>query len=236
MWKYLFFAMSALLNSVLVGCTASESDIQTAIAQTEEAKPTETQVPSTATPVLTDTPAPTETPRPTDTPVPTETPTPVPLGEIDLLNLITGEIGLPSYLEYPTSGSTSRLLTGVIYLPGASRASNIASFQLRRAGTPDNVGGVNVLWFERPADASRLYADASGKLQSELGRFGRSVQYTDLGQNSLAVSEVNQFHVVFRRCDTVAHLWAVRAHVNESDILQYAVSLDELIQEMICDR
>ncbi len=52
---------------------SQESLIQTAIAQTEAARPTET-VTDTLEPTLTDTPAPTDTLIPTDTPDPTETP------------------------------------------------------------------------------------------------------------------------------------------------------------------
>lgn len=52
----------------------SEADIQTAIAQTAEAMPTNTVVP-------TDTPEPTKTPRPTNTPGPTSTPRPTSTSE-----------------------------------------------------------------------------------------------------------------------------------------------------------
>lgn len=74
---------------LLASCTTSpsESDIQTAIAQTQNAVPTHadtslpTNTPSLAptnTPGPTNTPEPTNTPKPTNTPRPTDTPTPIP--------------------------------------------------------------------------------------------------------------------------------------------------------------
>jgi hypothetical protein len=88
--RLLFLAL--LIATLLLGCSPSESDIKTAIAQTEAAKPT-----NTYTPAPTDTPEPTSTlePTSTDTPVPTPTPEPSPT-----------PIVLPDVLEQTFSGVT----------------------------------------------------------------------------------------------------------------------------------
>lgn len=52
-----------LFISILSACAPSETAIQTALAQTQSAKPTETELP-TSTPALTETSAPTDTSRP----------------------------------------------------------------------------------------------------------------------------------------------------------------------------
>lgn len=73
-----------MLVLVLVACssgTPSAGDIQTAIANTQAAQPTETPLPpssNTPLPTQTNTPVPTNTPRPTNTPLPTVTPTKTP--------------------------------------------------------------------------------------------------------------------------------------------------------------
>jgi len=82
--KAFFFVMAILL---LISCAPSESAIQTPVAQTIEAIPTQTAYPTytqqptltaivvTATPPpYTSTPLPTKTPAPTNTPEPTENP------------------------------------------------------------------------------------------------------------------------------------------------------------------
>lgn len=70
MKRILVFLTVALI--ILVSCSPSETAIQTAIAQTEAAKPTDTKAPvDTATPV----PTATETQLPTSTPTITRTPT-----------------------------------------------------------------------------------------------------------------------------------------------------------------
>ena len=77
MKKYFGFILIIVFGEILSACTTSESAIQTAIAQTEAAKPTETETPKpTNTPTLTFTPEPTITPTNTQTPSPTFTETP----------------------------------------------------------------------------------------------------------------------------------------------------------------
>jgi hypothetical protein len=77
-WRWImkrYIWVVILMTSLLIACTPSEGAIQTALKETEAAKPT-----GTFTPVMTDTPVPTDTTVPTDTPKPTNTPTnsPVP--------------------------------------------------------------------------------------------------------------------------------------------------------------
>ena len=69
MKKYFGFILLIVFGVILSACGASESAIQTAIAQTETAKSTETPEP-TNTPTNTHTPSPTFTFTPTDTPEP----------------------------------------------------------------------------------------------------------------------------------------------------------------------
>ena len=82
--------LTLLIATLLLGYSPSESDIKTAIAQTEAAKPT-----NTFTPAPTETPEPSPTPEPTntDTPIPTPTPEPSPT-----------PIVLPDILEQTFSG------------------------------------------------------------------------------------------------------------------------------------
>jgi hypothetical protein len=89
--RRLFF-FTLLISTLLLGCSPSESDVITAIAQTEAAKPA-----NTFTPAPTDTPEPSPTPEPTstDTPIPTPTPEPSPT-----------PIVLPDVLEQTFSGVT----------------------------------------------------------------------------------------------------------------------------------
>jgi len=64
-----------------VSCSPSEDSINTAIAQTQAANPTETPAPTDTldpTQTYTSTSLPTDTPTPSDTPSPTLTPTPTP--------------------------------------------------------------------------------------------------------------------------------------------------------------
>jgi hypothetical protein len=75
----MYSALSVLFCMLfIVSCTPSEQVIQTAIAQTELARPTDTYLPPTETvipsPTITFTPTVTETPTPTSTSTPTPTP------------------------------------------------------------------------------------------------------------------------------------------------------------------
>ena len=86
------FLVGILFVFLLTGCGASEDTIQTAIAETEAARPTEIYTPEptstfTVTPTLTDTPTvtPSETPTPSDTP--TETPTFTPTPDIRIISV-----------------------------------------------------------------------------------------------------------------------------------------------------
>ncbi len=68
-----------LITGILLACgltDPSESDVQTAIAMTAAAEPTDVPVMASNTPTPTETPSPTDTPEPTETPLPTETPMP----------------------------------------------------------------------------------------------------------------------------------------------------------------
>ena len=79
MKKIFLFTLSLFLLSA---CGTSEGDIQTAIAETKTAAPTDTPtITPTAIPSETPTPIPTSTPQPTNTPWPTAT-----LGTKDLLD------------------------------------------------------------------------------------------------------------------------------------------------------
>ena len=96
MKKIIVISLMALL---LVGCGTSEDAVQTAIAETEAAKPTltYTAVPTdtpepTFTPLPTDTPQPTETDIPTETTVPTEEYTPTPLPPMEDVILTSKEL------------------------------------------------------------------------------------------------------------------------------------------------
>lgn len=77
--KKLVFVL--LLSLILISCSPSEAQIQQAIQQTQEAKPTETEIPNTSTVTLSPTPEATNTPtitktlKPTNTSRPTSTPT-----------------------------------------------------------------------------------------------------------------------------------------------------------------
>jgi len=88
--KMVFLAL--LIAMLLLGCNPSETDIQTAIAQTEAAKPTHTLTPE---PTNTPEPSPTLEPTSTDTPDPTPTPEPSPT-----------PITLPEVVEQTFSGVT----------------------------------------------------------------------------------------------------------------------------------
>ena len=84
----IFLILFAVVFSACSSGEPSESDIQTAIAQTAEAIPTETDVPEpTATTKRVKLPTPTNTPIPTNTPMPTEEPWPV-LSEDELKKTI----------------------------------------------------------------------------------------------------------------------------------------------------
>jgi len=82
MKKYFRFILVIVFGVILSSCSTSESAIQTAIAQTEAAKPTEPPKPTeTETPEPTNTPTSTQTPSPTSTLTPTDTPEPLSIEE-----------------------------------------------------------------------------------------------------------------------------------------------------------
>lgn len=64
-----------MILSLLAGCAPSEGAIQTAIAETQLAGPTATEILPTQTPAPSKTPVPTQTLKPTSTKAPTRTPT-----------------------------------------------------------------------------------------------------------------------------------------------------------------
>lgn len=79
--KTFVFLCLIVIPIIIVSCSPSESSINTAIAQTQAANPTNTPEPTdTQVPTFTLTPTalPTDTPTPSDTPSPTPTQTPTP--------------------------------------------------------------------------------------------------------------------------------------------------------------
>jgi hypothetical protein len=148
--KYL--VLSALFCMLfIVSCTPSEQVIQTAIAQTELAKPTDAYLPPTETvipsPTVTFTPTVTETPTPTPTSTPTVTPTPdLRIVDTDPQKLLCkdGDFPKEGYYYLPEGGmnitTNGEVLSGILgwgveegrgYLVNTGRVTSWLAVRLR---------------------------------------------------------------------------------------------------------
>jgi hypothetical protein len=206
---------------------SNEQVIQTAIALTQEALPTETPIPPTETSVpQTETPNPTETPYPTETPVP-PTETPIPLSAIDLEPIILQSGDLPE-----------QLLPDFVYRDFNERGIQSVdipdpdNFIVQRFHNQErnNTGGGAYLYIYNDIElANRSYRRMLPHISSPLDML---VTHPEVGEQSQMVQYSPTYSLIFTRCNAFIHILMVG--VREFDIVSYAQNLDARLQDTIC--
>jgi hypothetical protein len=138
-----FVIMFGVLALVLAGCGPSkEEKIQTAIAQTETARPTAT---ITLTPTGTNTPTETSTP----TPEHTLTPTLIPLSQLSLKYLFNDTTYMPTGYSY---GQISHSVPGHDDFP-----PGVNEIDVRFAKNNEISGGTSIILYDNPEDANKAF-------------------------------------------------------------------------------
>lgn len=232
----------AFLAMAFVACNPSENVVQTAIAQTEEAKPAETDTPRPTatmkrielpTPESTDTPEPTDMPEPTSTALPPVvlSPTAIPRQAIDITSLLVEPGDLPRNLT-PTVYSTSELITQSRGLGSISLGVNFTNLEFHDEDSGFSGGGVLVFVYDSDSESASAYHKASRQIeenQNLLGLFGFE---PPVGERSYGAFNSPQRHLTFERCNSVVYIWMKTA--TESQISAYAQKLDGRLSNALC--
>jgi hypothetical protein len=223
MYRYRFFLIMVLALT-LFSCSSSpdENAIQTAIAQTALAKPT-----STFSPI--NTPLPTQstttTTQPTEIIQPSPTATRIPLNEIDLKQILVPSAEMPNgYIGSKTQDT----------LPNLDVPKPLSLIWQQLETEKDIVGGIRIYLYESKFDVQKAYETET---ESFL-RIDPDSSIADVGDMAAMVS----FHAMggtdttndlaFIRCMAVVSIRMINAP--RDVIIQYAQSIDQRIQNIIC--
>jgi hypothetical protein len=205
-----------------------DSAIETAIARTAEAIPTEMPIPATWTsePSPTDAPNPTETPQPTSTTEasPTPVPSPVPLSGIDLRPIILSDDDLPEHLQedfFVEGLDAQNVLLG--RLPGGEQIVTQKFYNNER----NSGGGASIIFLYNDLD---LVQDAFDHAAADLTLLNFDA---DVGEQSKAERNPPQWHLTFTRCHAFVYIFMIDGR--EFDIVSYAQALDVRLSEAVCD-
>lgn len=199
-----------LLVPLLVACTPSASQIQTAVAQTQAALPT-------------------PTPIPTETPIPT--PTPIPLSELNLEDILIKPGDLPAGFS---GGQIKDVLPGMFDKLNVPKADQFIFQQLLRNG--DLTGGVVLLLFTSLDDVEKAYEEISGSLgkdQEQVPDVGdKASDYVMSG--SIAGVKYHAAGLVFARCHAVASIWGTSELLDKTSLSVYARRLIKRLDPLVC--
>jgi hypothetical protein len=200
---------------IFTSCSSvpSVNSVQTAIAETQFAQPTDT-----STPIPTATPIPSATP----TPVPTGTSTPIPLSAIDFDSILTQPGIFPS--EYQIYH----------YLPPMCDECPRPIKHEYQTLEQDNdwVGSILLLVY----DSENLSTDAyniilDGMVDADpVENLGERAQINTI--DYLSEYSISWVDLLFKRCNVVVH---IRMDVLDQDIvISYAHKLDERLTPLVC--
>lgn len=233
------FRIASLLGLViiaLVACGPSEGDIQTAIAQTEEAQPTATGTarPSatpepTITPEPTDTPTLTATPQPTNTPTETPEPTRIPLSKIELESILIRPGDLPGHLA--PGQIHAQVPFGWGGLDELPPGDNFASQRFYDTIDGRDDGGVVVFLYEDLDVLESSYEATVAEMKAIFTLGYESEFRPDIGEHVYGVG-FDHHHLAFTRCHALVYVWT--KDTRESEIIAYGARLDERLSSVVC--
>ena len=208
-----------ILSGFIVSCSFAPSGdaIQTAIAQTQVAQPTNTFVPI-----------------PTDTPAPEPTNSPVPLGELDIESILLMPGDLPS--NYKLS---------VFYdeIPGLILFSNSSNIPTPDAVTAMDIDDTKAIDFYGDLKLNRvvvmLYNDLTQRdiayqVLSDPANYRDKLvnPLSGVGDNAVSIPEMvftaSYKYVVFTRCKALVFIHTT------GDTANYAQRLDERLTPLVC--
>jgi hypothetical protein len=208
---YFLFLVAVLLAS----CSSAPSGdaVQTAIAQTQIAQPTNTLVP-----------IPTNTP----TPEPTSTPTPIPLSELDLEPILVMPGDLPAgYSAAQVSSDPPAMFNDV------PQPVNQIYQQFEQDN--ESAGGVAILVYDNQSDVDTAY----NNLLEGMGETSKSV--SGVGDRASAVSfdysavlaGAKGMDLLVSLCNTIIHT-RITGSDNIDYLISYAQRLDERLTPLVC--
>lgn len=216
----------SVLVVILTACspaTSSTNVIQTAIAQTRAAQPTNTILPPTQT--FTPTPTLTNTPQPTST----STSTLIPLSEINLEPLLIQQGDLPSGF----SGAQVSDLPPKMF-QGMPKAANKIDQRFQKEG--EAAGGVAVFLYETGADIEKAYSyllEGMGENLETVQNIGDAAQLTYSKLTLFTFGDNDGGDLAFKRCSGVIHIRMVNNVIKEN-LISYATRLDKRLSLVIC--
>jgi hypothetical protein len=207
-----------LIAVLLASCSTapSENTIQTAIAQTQIAQPTNTLTPS-----------PTVTP----TTEPTNTPTQIPLSNINLDDILIKPGDLPAGF---TGGQIDDTLPEDFTKPSFPKADLFIAQELVRNG--DVKGRVLVLLYTNADDIEQAYRE----LTSNLGSDQEQVQ--NLGDQAVGLFNSGETNGVeyqiaflfFTRCHAVVEIYGIDKYLDIPSLSIYARRLIVRMDPLVC--
>ncbi len=208
--------LAIALSLLLPACSPSAGAVETAIAQTQAARPTSSPVP-TVRPTATATKASTATP----TPVPTATQ--IPLADIDLESLLIQSGDLPAGY----SGGQVRSGAPAMFDELPPAIADISQ-QFEHNGGP--AGGVTIFLYSTVALVRSGY-------QAILAGFGDdTVARVTVGEQARMVETGFGFDgadIVFTRCAAVVHV-RMTDGADAASVTAYAERLDDRLQPVVC--
>lgn len=206
-----------LVGMLLVACAPSESQLQTAIAQTQAAQPTATNAP-----------VPTETPPPTLTP----TITPIPLAEIDLESLVFAEGDLPPFYERSVAMNSVPQKHPFSQMPPPVNALWQETINTQGGSLGNTLGEVGIFLYADAELANQAYSTVTA-----FGDFfgGTAKSIDGLGEQALFdVEEFSLFASLFQKI-AFTHCGAfVFANIPSDHAENYATRLDARLSEVLC--
>jgi hypothetical protein len=202
------FLVLILLTSCSV--SPSQNDIQTAIAKTQKALPTNT---------IESIPTPTQT----------STPTILPLEDINLEGILLLSGDLPT--DYVGQQIKSTMPSKFNALP----KPNVIIQQGFRAGKFAS-DGIMILLYESPDDLSSSYELLKGILEkdanfSPLNDVGEKSIISDERNNLFTVTSVK---MVFLRCQALVYIDLFSTSADKEDAINYALRVDNRLTPLIC--
>jgi hypothetical protein len=213
MKKTIFLVIVLLLTA----CSSSDAAIQTAIAQTQIAIPTNTSVPS-------------ETPTqiPTETPAPSVTPTLIPLDKIDLESLAIQEGDLPAgYSESQVRTILPEMFEGI--------PEPINGLYQQFEHDNEAAGGVSIIIYQAESTADKAYYQMQQGMGDDAKLFsglGERAHITIINITMLGIT-MQTVDLLFIHCATIVYI-RMSDTINTDYAVAYAERLDKRLSPYIC--
>jgi|LSQX01.2.fsa_nt_gb hypothetical protein len=204
-----------LILIILCGCNNSPASIETAIANTQTAMPTNTPQPTS-----------------TSTPTPTSTQTPIPLSEIYIDNILLVKGDLPDgFVADPVGKFTDNPIFAEFQ--GYEQMA-IQQFSKENEG----IGLVAVYLFKDLNNLNLAYSSAKVKVEEI---FGQSVGSTQFGERGLffykpILGRITSSAVIFVKCNAFVYIAKTIEDSDLSLLQPYAEKLEVRLTNLLCKR